>query len=192
MDGSNQIVLANLSNIGQTIVDVVLDKPGNRLFFSDQSNNVIRYIDLSNMEVHTLLSGNLHHPTGLMMLNNTLYWTAQGDGRFSGTIFKAEATNGSTAHMVADGFWNPYGIYAHNSRAPQTPGNAPKMRLILVYCGVKWGGGGRNECQSYIYFFFLPDTLILVQLILCLKWSSMFEKAFECFSIENNKRSFNF
>ena len=117
MDGNNKIVLANLSNIGQTVVDVALDKPGNRLFFSDQSNNVIRYIDLSSMEVHTLLSGNLHHPTGLTMLNNTLYWTAQGDGDFSGTVFKAEATNRSTAHMVADGFWNPHGIYAHNSRS---------------------------------------------------------------------------
>jgi len=117
MDGNNKIVLANLSNIGQTVVDVALDKPGNRLFFSDQSNNVMRYIDLSNMEVHTVLSGNLHHPTGLTMLNNTLYWTAQGDGDFSGTIFKAEATNGSTAHMISDGFWNPHGIYAHNSRS---------------------------------------------------------------------------
>ena len=120
MDGKNKVLLANLSNIGSTIVDVVLDKPMNRLFFSDKSNNVIRYVDLSSMEIHTLLSGNLHHPTGLTMLNNTLYWTAEGDGRFSGAIFKAEATYGSTVEMIADGLSYPKGIYGHNSR--QIPG----------------------------------------------------------------------
>ena len=121
MDGKNKIVLANLSNIGQTIIDMVLDKTGNRLFFSDQSNNVIRYIDLSTMQIHTLLSGNLHGPTGLTMLNNTLYWTAQGDGDFAGIIFKADVTD-KTVHMIADGFSSPYGIYAHNSQTPQLPG----------------------------------------------------------------------
>ena len=122
MDGENKIVLANFSHSGSTVVDVVLDKPGNRLFFSDQSNDLIRYINLSSLEVHTLLSGNLHHPTGLAMINNTLYWTAQGDGQFSGTIFKAEATPGSALHMVADGALNPYGIDVHSCRM-QIPGN---------------------------------------------------------------------
>ena len=121
MDGENKIVLANFSHSGSTVVDVVLDKPGNRLFFSDQSNDLIRYINLSSMEVHTLLSGNLHHPTGLTMINNTLYWTAQGDGKFSGTMFKAEATSGSAVHMIVDGFWNPYGIDVHSCRT-QIPG----------------------------------------------------------------------
>ena len=124
MDGENIIVLANFSHSGSTVVDVVMDKPGNRLFFSDQSNDLLRYINLTSMEVHTLLSGNLHHPTGLTMINNTLYWTAQGDGKFSGTIFKAEATSGSAVHMVADGLWNPHGVYVHNSRAPEIPGNS--------------------------------------------------------------------
>ena len=119
MDGKNVTVLANLPNIGDTFIDVVLDKPGNRLFFSDYSNNVIRYIDLASMEIHTLLSGNLHHPTGLTMINNTLYWTAQGDGKFSGTIFKAEANNGTSAQMIGDGFSYPAGIYAHNSQKPE-------------------------------------------------------------------------
>ena len=123
MDGKNKVVLANLSYIGSTTVDVLLDKPMNRLFFSDKSNNVIRYVNLSNMEIHTILSGNLHHPTSLTMLNNTLFWTAEGDGTFSGAIFKAEAATGSTTLMIADGFGYPKGIYAHNSRAPPTPGN---------------------------------------------------------------------
>ena len=126
MDGKNKIVLANLSNIGETIIDVVLDKSGNRLFFSDQSNNVIRYIDLSTMQIHALLSGNLHGPTGLTILNNTLYWTARGDGDFAGTIFKADVTD-KIIHMIFDGFSSPRGIYAHNSRASQPPGN-----LIII------------------------------------------------------------
>ena len=101
---------------------MVLDKKNDRLFLSGQSSNVIRYVDLTNMEIHTLLSGNLHHPTSLTMMNNTLYWTAKGDGGFSGAIFKAEATNGSTAQMIADGLRYPTGIYAHSSRSPRIPG----------------------------------------------------------------------
>ena len=131
MDGSNTIVLANLSKTGPTTVDVVLDKPGNRLFFSDQDNDLIRYIDLGSLRVHTLLSGNLHHPIGLTMLNNTLYWTTEGDGQFSGAIFKAEAVNGSAVQMIADGFLNAYGIHAHNSRLHQTPGISYKILITL-------------------------------------------------------------
>ena len=124
MDGKNKIVLANLSNIGQTIIDLVLDKPGNRLYFSDQSNNVIRYIDLDSLQVHTLLSGSsLHGPTGLAMLNDTLYWTAHQDGgMYDGFIFEADVTN-RTVRMIADGFNKPAGLYAYNSRAPKTPGD---------------------------------------------------------------------
>ena len=123
MDGKNKTVLANLSNIGQTIIDLVLDKPGNRLYFSDQSNNVIRYIDLDSLQVHTLLSGNsLRGPTGVTAINSTLYLTAQGDGSFAGTIFKAN-TSGGTKQMIADGFSSPLGIYAFNSRAPLISGN---------------------------------------------------------------------
>ena len=126
MDGSNKTVLAQLSKTAPTIVDVVLDKPGNRLFFSDQYNDLIRYIDLNSLQVHTLLSGNLRHPIGLTMLNNTLYWTTEGTGRFSGAIFKAEAVKGSAVQMIADGFRNAYGIYAQNSLLHQTPGNSYK------------------------------------------------------------------
>ena len=122
MDGNNKIVLANLSHSGSTVIDVALDKPNNRLFFSDQSNNVIRYIDLASMEVRTLLSGNLHGPTSLTILNNTLYWISQGSGKFSGALFKAEANPGSPVQMIADGFSYPYGITAYNSRVSQIPG----------------------------------------------------------------------
>ena len=124
MDGKNKVALANLSKTAQTIVDVALDKFSNRLFFSDQYNNLIRYIDLHTSQIHTLLSGNLHHPTGLTIWNNTLYWTAEGNGGFSGAIFKAEAIVGSTVEMIADGFGEPYGIYAHNSTLSETQGNS--------------------------------------------------------------------
>ena len=133
MDGKNKIVLANLSSIGQTIIDLVLDIPGLRLFFSDQSNNVIRYIDLISLEVHTLLSGSgLHGPTGLAMLNDTLYWTAhQGGGMYEGFIFEADVTN-RTVRMIADGFNKPAGLYAYNSRAPKTPGGYYNYNSILL------------------------------------------------------------
>ena len=130
MDGNNKIVIANLSTVGPTIVDVVLDKPGNRLFFSDQSNNVIRYIDLDSMEINTLLSGDLHHPRRLAMLNDALYWTTQGNGEFSGAVFKAEATSESSAQMIADGFSYPDGVYALSDR--QMQGNYVKRSNFLV------------------------------------------------------------
>lgn len=142
MDGNNNIVLANLSNVGSTYIDVALDKTGNRLFFSDKTNNVIRYIDLRNMEILTLLSGNLHRPTSLTMLNNTLYWTAEGYGRYTGAIFKAEASNASKAQMIADGFSYPKGIYVHGYLGTQIPGNCFKdtsdlnIYIICIICSL--------------------------------------------------------
>lgn len=125
MDGKNQMLLANLSFVGDdTFVDMVLDKLNNRLFFSDQSHDVIRYINLANMEIRTILSGNLHKPTSLAILNDTLYWTAGGDGTFSGAIFKANLTaNSATVQTMADGFGTPKGIYAYNSMAAETTGS---------------------------------------------------------------------
>ena len=125
MDGQNQMLLANLSFAGDdTFVDVVLDKPNNRLFFSDQTNDVIRYVNLANMEIQTILSGNLHKPTSLAMLNDTLYWTAEGDGTFSGAVFKANITaNSVTAQAMADGFGTPKGIYAYNSMTTEMTGS---------------------------------------------------------------------
>ena len=125
MDGKNQMLLANLSFVGDdTFVDLVLDKPNNRLFFSDQTNDVIRYINLANMEIHTILSGNLHKPTSIAMLNDTLYWTAEGDGTFSGAVFKANIMpNGVTVQTMADGFGTPKGMYVYNSMATEITGS---------------------------------------------------------------------
>ena len=119
MDGKNQMLLANLSFAGDdTFVDVVLDKPNKRLFFSDQSNDVIRYINLTNMEIHSILSGNLRKPTSLAMFKDTLYWTAEGDGTFSGAVFKANLTaNSVTAETMADGFGKPKGIHVYSMEA---------------------------------------------------------------------------
>lgn len=123
MDGKNQMLLANLSFVGgDTFVDVVLDKPNNRLFFSDQTHDVIRYINLTNMEIHTILSGNLHKPTSLALFKDTLFWTAKGDGPFSGVVFKANLTASSvTAETVADGFGTPKGILGY-SMETEIPG----------------------------------------------------------------------
>jgi len=122
MDGKNQMLLANLSFVGgDTFIDMVLDKPNNRLFFSDQTHDVIRYINLTNMEIHTVLSGNLHEPTSLALFKDALYWTAGGDGIFSGAIFKANLTATSVSvQTMADGFGTPKGIYAYNSMATET------------------------------------------------------------------------
>ena len=121
LDGGNKIVLANVSNLN----GLALDEPGNRLFFCHEWRYIIRYIDLRSMEIHFLPSGHLPgHPTGLAMMNNTLYLTTYGGGsELSGALFKAETINGSGVQMIADGFSYPYSISAHSTRAPQTPGN---------------------------------------------------------------------
>ena len=123
MDGKNRIVLTNFPKTAPTMVDVALYKPGKRLFFSDQYNNLIRYIELETLQVRTFSSGT-HHPRFLTVYNHTLLWTAYGDGQFSGTIFMAKATGGSIPEMMVDGFWNPSGIYAFNSNVSQGTGNS--------------------------------------------------------------------
>ncbi|PFX27283.1 Low-density lipoprotein receptor-related protein 6 [Stylophora pistillata] len=128
MDGKNQQIIANLSSITyDTFLDLVMDKPNKRLFFSDQTNDVIKYIDLNNLTVHTILSGNLHKPTGLTLFEDTLYWTATGEGQFSGVVFKANLSDGEVAKAQAqtDGLGEPKGIYAHNSNASQIPVQSP-------------------------------------------------------------------
>ena len=132
MDGKNQVLLANLSFVGsETHVDLALDKANKRLFFSDQANEVIRYINLTSMEIQTILSGNLHKPTSLAMLNDTLYWTAEGDGTFSGAVFKANLTaNSVTAQTMADGLGTPKGIYAYNSMATEMTGKLIVNKII--------------------------------------------------------------
>ena len=132
MDGQNQMLLANLSFAGDdTFVDVVLDKPNNRLFFSDQTNDVIRYINLANMEVYTILSGNLHKPTSLAMFKDTLYWTAEGDGTFSGAVFKANLTaNSVTAQTMADGFGKPKGMHVYSMEA-EIPGSKTFNKMLF-------------------------------------------------------------
>ena len=124
MDGNNQMMLANLSFVeDDTVVDLVFDKPNNCLFFSDQASEVIRYINLTSLEIQTVLSGNLHKPTSITKLNDTLFWTAAGDGTFSGAVFKADvSSNSAIAQTVADGFGQPKGIYAFNSLTSQIPG----------------------------------------------------------------------
>ena len=132
MDGKNQMLLANLSFVeDDTFVDVVLDKPNNRLFFSDQTNDVIRYINLANMEVYTILSGNLHKPTSLAMFKDTLYWTAEGDGTFSGAVFKANLTaNSVTAQTMADGFGKPKGMHVYSMEA-EIPGSKTFNKMLF-------------------------------------------------------------
>lgn len=124
MDGNNQQVIANLSSVTYyTFLDIVLDKASKRLFFSDQTNDVIKYVDLTNHEIHTLISGNLHSPTGLALFKDTLYWTATVEGQFTGVVFKANLSDGAVAKAQVDGLGEPSGIYAHNSKTSQVPGN---------------------------------------------------------------------
>ena len=157
MDGKNQMLLANLSHVGgDTFVDVALDKPNNRLFFSDQIHDVIRYINLTNMEIRTILSGNFHKPTSLALFKDTLFWTAKGDGTFSGVVFKANLKASSvTAETVADGFGTPKGILGY-SMETEIPGRKAVKKVHFSCC--------RNK-QNLKFSFTLHVNLKLVLLI---------------------------
>lgn len=130
LDGSNVKVLVNHSSISTTRVDLTLDKARDRLYFCDSVKNLLKYIDLTNFRTYTALSGNLGNCIGLTIDNGTLYWTANGEGGFTGAIFKAEATHQSSPQMVADGFAEPTGIYAYNSRISLAPGNRQSTFLL--------------------------------------------------------------
>lgn len=125
MDGRNPVVLVNVSSIRGTTLDIALDKNKGRLYYSDESNNLIKYLDLASFMSHSVLYGNPHRPVGLTFYNGTLYWTGIGAAeKFSGAIYKADANNvnGSSVHEVVDLLSYPRGLYAHDSRVSKPPG----------------------------------------------------------------------
>lgn len=119
MDGKNPLVLANVSSIRGTILDIALDKVNNRLFYSDEGNNMVKYINLTSGVHHAVLYGNPRRPVGLALFNGTLYWTGEGTVElFSGGIYKvkADTLNGGIVREVVDLLSYPKGIYAHDAR----------------------------------------------------------------------------
>ena len=128
MDGQNLTVLANVSSSGEaSVIDVVLDKRQNKLYFADSD---IKVIDLDSLRVHSLLFENTHVPVGLTLFNNSLYWTSWGTGSLTGAVFKADLTSGSNVEMVAGGFSYPSGIFAHDSQVSQALGNYDAFLLL--------------------------------------------------------------
>ena len=119
MDGKNPLVLANVSSIRGTTLDIALDKVNNRLFYSDEGNNMVKYINLTSGVHHAVLYGNPRRPVGLALFNGTLYWTGEGTVElFSGGIYKvkADTLNGGIVREVVDLLSYPKGIYAHDAR----------------------------------------------------------------------------
>lgn len=130
MDGKNAVILVNVtSQIRRTTLDIALDKVNRRLYFSDESNNLVKYLDLASYKTHLVPSGNPRRPVGLTLLNGTLYWTGdEAAEMFSGAIYKADIKNASftsTIRKVADLLSYPTGIYAHDGRISESPGIVP-------------------------------------------------------------------
>lgn len=155
MDGKNQVVLANLSSIRGTTLDIALDKVNKRLYYSDSSNNLVKYFDLATLVPHPVLSDRPHGPVGLTLFNGTLYWTGGESQTFSGGIYKAEANNvnGSSVHKVTDLLSFPKGLYAHDSGAVEPSGNHPCAKQngrCSHLCLIK-PGGYSCLCPIHIY-----------------------------------------
>ena len=126
MDGKNVVILVKVTSIRRTTLDIALDKVNRRLYFSDESNNLVKYLDLASYKTHSVLSGNPRRPVGLTMFNGTLYWTGVGaEQMFSGAMYKADVKNvsfPSPIREVVDLLSYPTGIYAHDGRISESPG----------------------------------------------------------------------
>lgn len=125
MDGRNVVILVNVTSIRRTTLDISLDKVKKRLYFSDESNNLVKYLDLASYKTHSVLSGNPRGPVGLTLFNGTLYWTGVGAAMFSGAIYKADVNNvtfTSPIRQVVDLLSYPTGLYAHDARSSESPG----------------------------------------------------------------------
>ena len=142
MDGKNPLVLANVSSIRGTTLDIALDKVNNRLFYSDEGNNMVKYINLTSGVHHAVLYGNPRRPVGLALFNGTLYWTGEGTVElFSGGIYKvkADTLNGGIVREVVDLLSYPKGIYAHDARMKIPAGGIfiKKSLAIIIFCNNK-------------------------------------------------------
>lgn len=119
MDGKNLLVLTNVSSIRGTTLDITLDRVNNRLYYSDEGNNLVKYINLTSRIHQAVLYGNPRRPVGLTLFNGTLYWTGEGTvDPFSGGIYKVQTDtlNGGIVREVVDLLSYPKGIYAHDTR----------------------------------------------------------------------------
>lgn len=146
MDGRNLLVLASVPSIKVTTLDIALDGISKRLYYSDEGNNLIKYINLTSRMHHDVLSGNPRRPVGLTLFNGTLYWTGGGTVEtFSGAIYKAEAydVNGGTVREVVDLISYPKGIYAHDSRMKMPQGKGLYLRIraqCIGHCNIRQNG----------------------------------------------------
>lgn len=128
MDGRNQAVLANLSSVRATTLDIALDKVNNRIYYSHQRNNLVKYLNLSSLMPQSVLSDQPHGPVGLTLFNGTLYWTGGDSQTFGGAIYKADANSvqGSSVYEVMDLLSFPKGLHVHHFGAQESSG---KLRL---------------------------------------------------------------
>ena len=129
MDGKNVVILVNVSSIIRTTLDIALDKVNKRLYYSDERNNLVRYLDLVSLKKHSVLSGNPRRPVGLTLFNGTLYWTGIGAAEmFSGAIYKADVKNvnfTSPIRKVVDLLSFPTGLYAQDATISESTGIVP-------------------------------------------------------------------
>ena len=143
MDGRNVVILVNVTSIRRTTLDVALDKVNRRLYFSDESNNLIKYLDLDSYKTHSVLSGNPQRPVGLTLFNGTLYWTGEGAAMFGGAIYRADVNNENITNPireVVDRLSYPTGLYAHDSTISDSLGIFPSIKeaqwpdALLIMC----------------------------------------------------------
>ena len=128
MDGRNVVILVNVTSVRITTLDIALDKVKKRLYFSDERNDLVRYLDLTNYKTHSAISGDPRRPAGLTLFNGTLYWTGVGATMFSGAIYKADVNNAnftSPIRQVVNFLSYPTGLYAHDARISESPGIVP-------------------------------------------------------------------
>lgn len=159
MDGRNQVVLANLSSVRGTTLDIELDKDRKGVYFSDETNNLVKYLNLSSLQLYSLLSDRPHRPVGLTLFNGTLYWTGGSSQTFGGAIYKADASNfnGSDVHEIVDLLSFPKGLHAHDSADEDDQGKYYILSFFLSGIREIFPSSVPKDCTS------LKGWVVLVQ-----------------------------
>lgn len=115
MDGSNIKLVKALERDSEPY-SLILDRSSNVLYWVDDTDNRIKYLNLSSVDSgiqKVQQSRHINKPYELAIFRNYLYWT-DNDAGFSGGLFRLHLSGDKrhTSELVVSGFLEPNGIAA--------------------------------------------------------------------------------
>lgn len=124
MTGSNQSVVTNLSS---EATGLALDKRANLLYWTETEAKLIRYFNLTDDRLGTLIQNQMHGPNHLTLHGDYLYWTDGDLQAVYGGVYRVYRSLDLSAARdnitkIVDLQRLPFGIQAHSSRESTNPG----------------------------------------------------------------------